>query len=332
MNTPPAIVVVGSLNVDWVVTVPRFPRAGETVCGESLVTHPGGKGGNQAAAAARIGAGRVAVRMVGQVGGEAQGSWLVRGLSDAGVDVSAVAIDPTVASGTALVVVDRQAQNQIIIVAGANGTFESERFATMAGALDAADLVLLQLEIPLETVEAAARAAHHRHACVVLDPAPARCLDAALLGLCDYVTPNESELRVLLGENPAEMLTIDGARDGAKRLRARGARNVVVKMGMSGALLVGQAGEIHWPAVHVTAVDSTAAGDVWNGAFAVALAERLGVEAAGAFANAAAALAVTRPGAQPSIPARAEVDALLHGARTRGPSANPTRTSRRAPI
>lgn len=306
-----SVTVVGSLNVDWALRVPRFPEAGETVQGDSLARYPGGKGANQAAAAARTGS-AVSVSMVGQVGADEPATWLLGQLAAAGVDVSRVGVDATVETGTALIAVDAEGQNRIVVVPGANGTFWPNRLNLALGTLREGDLVLLQNEIPAETVWAAARTAHAHGATVVLDPAPARPASDELLGLCTYLTPNESELRALLGEPyHGEVLRLDEAISGARRLRARGARNVVVKLGAQGAALVGEAGEQHWAAPSSGAVDTTAAGDVWNGAFAAALAERMAIAMAGAFANAAAALSVSRHGAQSSIPSRAEVDEVL---------------------
>lgn len=302
-----SIVVVGSLNVDAVVRVERFPRPGETVIGASHTLYPGGKGGNQACAAARLGG---AVEMVGQVGGDAHAAWLRDHLVRDGVDVTAVARDEAVSSGVATIQIDASGQNQIVIVPGANGTLSPERLrSTAADVMAGASIVLLQLEIPLDTVIEAAIAARRAGAVVILDPAPARAIPDALLAACDYVTPNELELAMLVGASH------DGSLDavaGAHALLARGARNVVVKLGAAGAVLVRRDHDTTpFPSFAVDAVDTTAAGDCWNGAFAVALAEGSSADRAGRFACAAAAISVTRAGAQPSLPTRAEVDALL---------------------
>jgi len=298
----PQIVVVGSLNADLTIRVPRFPVAGETLTGERFETFPGGKGANQAYAAARLGA-RVA--MVGQVGADAHGEWLKRHLAEGGVDVSHVAVDPASATGVAVILVDASGQNEIVLAPGANGTFSSDRLDVAEGLLQSAAFVLLQLEIPLETVEKAARMARRGGARVILDPAPARDIPDALLAMADYVTPNETELAILSGRaRPA-------LQDSAQILRSRGARTVILKAGEQGALLVGDAGEHAWPAIKVDAVDTTAAGDAFNAAFAVALAEGQSDADAGRFATAAAACSVTRAGAQTSMPTRDEVEFLL---------------------
>lgn len=306
--TPKRIVVVGSLNADLVVRLPRFPRPGETLPGESFAQFPGGKGANQACAAARLGA---HVSMLGRVGTDAHGAWLCGSLAADGVDVDGVREDPTVATGVAVIAIDGAGQNQIVIVAGANGAFGAEALHADEARLHAADLVLLQLEIPLETVAAAAAAGRAARATVILDPAPARDLPDDLLAACDWLTPNESELAALVGRPVCALLDPEEAAAGARSLRARGARNVIVKLGAHGALLVTGDEERFVPAVPVTAVDTTAAGDCFNAAFAVALGEGRPPFDAASFAAAAAAVSVTRAGAQPGMPTRADVMELL---------------------
>jgi ribokinase len=303
---PGSIVVVGSLNADLVVRVPRFPAPGETLTGSSFARFPGGKGANQAYAAARLG-GRVA--MVGRVGADDVGRWLTAHLEGGGVDVSAVEAVPGDSTGLALITIDDGGQNQIVLVPGANGTFTPDQPQASAHVIDGAALVLLQLEIPLATVTAVARAARAAGRTIVLDPAPAVPLEDDLLGLVDILTPNESELAALTGGG-----AIAGEADvcdRAERLLAAGARAVLVKWGAHGARLFGALGTHSWTARAVTAVDTTAAGDTFNGALAVALAEGLGVECAGRRAVAAATISVTRSGALPSMPTREEVDAWL---------------------
>lgn len=299
------IVVVGSLNADFVITMQRFPDAGETVVGDSFAVIPGGKGANQAYAAARLG-GNVA--MVGQVGNDSHGAWLKQHLASAGVDVNHVQSDEAVATGVAVIGVDAAGQNRIVLAPGANGAFGVERLKISEGFFSAGDIVLLQLEIPLATVTHAARLAKQADAMVILDPAPARDIGRNLLQWVDYVTPNETELATLT--RPSDKAPDVAAR--AAMLRDLGAKRVIVKMGASGALLVHERGEQCWPALPVQAIDTTAAGDAFNGAFAVGLAEGQAEIDAGCFATAAAACSVTRPGAQPSMPTRAEVEDLLH--------------------
>ncbi|MBA2645582.1 MAG: ribokinase [Pyrinomonadaceae bacterium] len=301
----PHIIVVGSLNADFVLGVERFPTPGETITGRDFAVTPGGKGANQAYAAARLG-GRVS--MIGQVGGDAHAHLLRENLASAGVDVAHVRVDESVSSGVAVISVDALGQNQIVIVAGANGTFGVERLEENARELIArARIVLLQLEIPLPTIEAAARVAKSGGATVILDPAPARELPDSLLALSDYLTPNETELAALthssLDESFFDAHDIEAK---ARQLISRGAKKVIVKMGSRGALFVTNEGTRAWPALRVAVVDTTAAGDAFNAAFAVALAEGKSEIEAGEFATAAAAYSVTKRGAQPSMPTRAD--------------------------
>lgn len=311
MTDDKRVVVVGSLNADFVVRMPRYPRAGETIVGTSFAQFPGGKGANQAYGAGRLGG--PAVAMVGQVGGDTHAAWLRQNLESVGVDVAGVATDPSVSSGIAVISIDESGQNEIVIVPGSNGTFGPQALRAEEDRLRRADVVLLQLEIPMETVVRAAQVARSAGATVILDPAPARPLPDELLAASDYVTPNETELVALDGHSGGGLTRADAAA-GARRLMARGARNVIVKMGAEGALLVGPDGERFVPAFKVSAVDTTAAGDAFNAAFAVALVEGQAPVDAARFAAAAAAVSVTRPGAQPSMPTRQEALALLRGA------------------
>jgi ribokinase len=300
------IVVVGSLNADLVIRVARFPRAGETLTGHGFARFAGGKGANQACAAARLG-GRVV--MVGQVGPDEPGAWLAAQLDESGVETSCVLRDETESTGVALITIDADGQNQIVLVPGANGTFTPERLAVATAALRDTRVVLLQLEIPMQTVLAAAEAGRDAGALVLLDPAPAQELPDRLLALCDYVTPNETELATLTGGG--EVCDAADVRRRAEQLRERGAARVLVKWGPRGAVLFTRDSERWWPPHTVDVVDTTAAGDAFNGAFAVALAAGAGEDTAGRFANAAGALAVTRAGAQAAMPARADVERLL---------------------
>jgi ribokinase len=284
---------------------------GETLIGRSFHVYPGGKGANQAYAAARLG-GRVS--MIGQVGDDEQGEWLRQNLASAGVDVSQVQGNSAVSSGVATITIDAAGRNQIIIVPGANGAFAPEQLHRSQSVLASAKWVLLQLEIPLETVHTAALVAKRAGARVILDPAPARRIPDELLACVDYVTPNETELAILT-ETPPSDLDRAEASERAQLLRKRGARKVLVKMGAQGALLLGEGSDCFWPALPVQTVDTTAAGDTFNAAFAVALAEGVTELEAGRFAAAAAACSVTHPGAQPSMPARDEVEELLRGGR-----------------
>jgi ribokinase len=284
------------------------------VIGSSFAQFPGGKGANQAYAAARLGA---EVAMIGQVGGDPFGGWLRDNLAAGRVDVSSVGVDPAAPTGVALISIDESGQNQIVIVPGANGSFTPAALGPHEDRLRAAGVVLLQLEIPIDTVVRAAERARAAGAVVILDPAPARAdLPAALLAAADWVTPNETELATLDGR-PGATLSRAEATAAARRLCARGARNVIVKLGADGALVLADRGarEQLVPAFAVHAVDTTAAGDAFNAAFAVSLTEGRAPADAAAFAAAAAAVSVTRRGAQPSMPTRDEALALLRQGR-----------------
>ncbi len=306
--TQAAIVVVGSLNADLVVHVPRFPVAGETISGEGFVLLPGGKGANQACAAGRLGG---MVAMVGQVGRDDQGGMLRESLRGAGVDVRLVDQDEQAATGVAIISIDATGENQIILAAGANGTFTPERLARALPLIRSARVLLLQLETPLATVMRAAMEAQAAGVTVVLDPAPARDVPDQLLRLASYVTPNEGELARLVGAPVADEPSMADVDAQAARLIARGATRVLAKLGARGARLITADGVTQWPAWSVTPVDTTAAGDAFNGAFAVALSEGADLDRAVRFATTAAGISVTRHGAQPSMPSRQEVDFRL---------------------
>ena len=299
-----SIVVVGSLNADLVVRTPRFPAPGETITGSDFAVFPGGKGANQAVAASRLG-GRVA--MIGRVGHDDQGRTLRSSLAAAGVDAKAVLDDETAPTGVAVITIDAAGQNQIVLAPGANARLRPADVERSRGLIEGASVVLLQLEVPLDAVEAAACIARSAGVRVILDPAPARLDAAALLPLVDFVTPNENELRVLAGAPPGET-TPEEAVLLLRSLLGRGARMAIAKLGRMGAVAVSSEEHLVWPAYDVEAVDTTAAGDAWNGAFAVALAESRTLKQAGAFANAAAAISVTRAGAQPSMATRDDVE------------------------
>ena len=306
------ITVVGSLNADLVVAVRRFPGPGETVTGHDFAVFPGGKGANQAFAAGRLAGGDMPVHMVGQVGADTYGEWLCQSLAQAGVDVRHVRVDAAAPTGLAMVAIDASAQNQIVVVPGANGSFNPVALTAAHHAVADAAVVLLQLEIPLPTVQTAARIAREAGAVVILDPAPARTVADVLLRSVDYLTPNESELSVLTGGAPQATLRRGDAVTRARQLIARGATKVLVKMGRQGALLVTEGAEHLQPAFPVEAVDTTAAGDAFNAGLAFALARGARESEALRYAAATAAVCVTRPGAQPSMPSRGEVEALFN--------------------
>jgi ribokinase len=299
-----SIVVFGSINMDLVARVPRLPASGETLSGHSFSTVPGGKGANQAVACARLGA---PTRLVGRVGQDAFGAALLDSLRGHGVDTASVAVSPG-SSGIAIINVDDQAENTIVIIPGANGQVGAPDVSRLETILDAASILMLQLEIPLEAVIQAAKLAQARGVRVILDPAPARPLPDELHALADVLTPNESEAAALAG---FAVTDANSAEQAARRLRERGARQVIIKMGGQGAYAFnGQQGYFA-PAFPVKAVDTVAAGDAFNGGLAVALSEGRPLETAVRWGMAAGAVAVTRPGAQPAMPLRDEITQLL---------------------
>ena len=299
-----AVVVFGSINMDLVVRTPRLPTPGETLTGHTFFTAPGGKGANQAVACARLGA---PTRMVGRVGDDLFGEQLRASLRSFGVQDDGVLTTPG-PSGVALIAVDDTAENTIVIVPGANGAVSIADIPRLERALDGARALLLQLEVPIETVVAAARAAHTRGVTVILDPAPALPLPDELYALADIITPNEHEATTLTG---IAVHDDQGAIAAARALIARGARRVAIKLGARGALTADAEGEQFWSPFTVTPVDTVAAGDAFNGGLAVALSEGRSFNEAIRWGLAAGALSVTRHGAQPSMPERNEVLTLL---------------------
>lgn len=299
------IVVVGSLNSDLVAFLDRFPDAGETVRGRDFKSFCGGKGANQAYAAGRLGA---STAMVGQVGDDAAGAAQLENLQSAGVNIEFVWRDANAPTGTAVIGVDVARQNRIIVIPGANGTFTPARLEACQQLLANAEFVLIQLETPMETVQAAAEAAKSGSARVILDPAPATPLSDRLLQNIDYLTPNLAELATLTGRLIADEASVVAA---ARELCSRGAGKVIAKLGEHGAMLVTPQQVEHCPAFDVSPVDTTAAGDCFNAAFSAALVSGKSESEALRFACAAAAVSVTRAGAQPSMPTRGEVQALL---------------------
>jgi ribokinase len=291
-------VVVGSLNMDLVLNVPALPSPGQTILSRSRDRLPGGKGANQAVALARLGAG---VAMVGAVGDDPDGAELLAALEAAGVSTRHVSRRPRVPTGLAVVCVTADGDNAIVVASGANATLTPDDLATAAPALPGAGLLLLQLEIPLETVLAAARAGRDHGVLVVLNAAPARDLPTGLLATVDVLVVNDGEAAALAGGEP---------RDAAVRLRERGPRVVVVTRGGQGCVVAEDRGATALPADPVEVVDTTGAGDCFAAALGFGLAEGRDARQAARFAAAAAALAVTRPGAQ-ATPSRAEVEAFV---------------------
>ena len=296
------ILVIGSLNADLVVRAPRFPAPGETISGGDLVTIPGGKGANQAVAAARQGA---SVSMLGRVGKDNFGDFLLANLQANQVDTALVQRDDA-ATGTAIIVVDANGQNSIVLSPGANGQVRPADVDPAS--LLRPKLVLLQLEIPLESVIHAAAATRGLGARVLLNPAPARPLPDALVVQTDFLIPNETELSLLTGQPVTDVASAESA---ARTLLAKGVQTVIVTLGANGALVVTPEQTIHVPPFRVDVVDTTAAGDAFIGGFSAALLRGLSLEEAVRHGNACGALAATKFGAQPSLPTAEEVERFM---------------------
>ena len=308
------VLVIGSLNADLVVRAPHFPLPGETISGDDLHIIPGGKGANQAVAAARQGA---SVAMLGRVGKDSFGPFLLENLKSDSVDISNVHSDDS-ATGTAIIVVDASGQNSIVLSAGANGKVTPKDIEALN---IEAKVLLLQLEIPLETVIHAAKWGKQKGMTVILNPAPARELPDELIANVDYILPNETELSLLTG---VPVTNITSTEKAAQVLLARGAKNVIVTLGSKGALLVSSHQTTQVESYKVDVVDTTAAGDAFIGGFASKILESdnllsnmqeqalaLQIIKAVKYANACGALAATKFGAQPSLPTKEDVERFM---------------------
>jgi ribokinase len=307
-NAMRPILVVGSLNMDLVARCQRLPAKGQTVFGQDFFTAAGGKGANQAVAAARLGA-RVA--MAGCIGTDAFGDALTAGLRDAGIGTDTVTPvgRPT---GTALITIDAEGANTIVVISGANAACDTALVDRALASAGGPGILLLQNEIPADATAHAIRVAHASGWFVMLNPAPAGPLAGELLPLIDILAPNETEAASITGLSVSGRA---GALAAARHLVSRGGRGVLITLGGDGALYCDPSRCLHCPAVAVQAVDTTAAGDAYIGALGAALAEGRGLPESLGFAAAAAALSVTRLGAQPSLPSRAELAGFIarHG-------------------
>ncbi len=295
------IVVLGSTNTDMVITGKKIPVPGETVSGGKFLMNPGGKGANQAVAVARLSAKKGACTFVAKVGDDLFGRETAARLKRDGI-VSRLVIDKNEPSGTALILVDAKGQNVISVALGANGTLSPDDIAPFKKDIEDAAALVMQLETPIETVECAAKVAHDKGVTVILNPAPARKLPKSLYPLVDWITPNETEAEILTG---VKVVDAASAAKAVEVLKKRGVGHVVITMGSKGAYC-GDCGKL-FPCRKVKAVDCVAAGDTFNGAFAVALSEGKTCAEAIAFAQKASAISVTRPGAQSSVPYRKEI-------------------------
>lgn len=295
------LAVVGSVNMDMVVRVDRFPAPGETRTGDSFQVVPGGKGANQAVALGRLGAD---VCMAGMVGDDASGEAYLKNFRENGVGVGALGIASGETTGTAVIEVERGGENHIVIVPGANALCDGDWLNVTLPRIMDRDIFLFQLEIPHATVFQAMRILKEAGKTVILDPAPARPLPDEVFGYADYVTPNETELTAIAtaaGDLEARM----------RALRAKGAGAVIAKCGADGAYLLSAEGFRHARGYKVKPVDTTAAGDTFNAGFAYGLAAGMGIYDAAVFGNAAAALSVTAPGAQAGMPTREAVEKFI---------------------
>ncbi|MCX6905075.1 MAG: ribokinase [Verrucomicrobia bacterium] len=302
----PRILVVGSSNTDMIIKLDRIPKPGETILGGEFVTAAGGKGANQAVGAARAG-GQVA--FIARVGRDMFGDQAVAGFVRDGIDVEYVFRDPAAPSGVALIFVANDGENSIAVAGGANNRLSPADVKKARGLFAGAKVLVMQLESPLETVQAAADLAAKHGVMVILNPAPARALPDQLLRKISILTPNETEAELLTG---IKVDTEAAAAKAAGKLLARGVQRVILTLGARGAFIANGNDRQLVPGFKVKAVDTTAAGDIFNGALAAALAEGKLLGEAVRFANAAAAISVTRLGAQPSAPARKEIEKLAH--------------------
>lgn len=298
-----SILVVGSSNTDMVIKTANFPLPGQTILGGEFFMFPGGKGANQAVAAARLGG---KVTFVVKVGDDIFGKQALEQFRNEGIDTTFAIIDPKNPSGTALITVDGKGENTIVVAQGANGALITEDLEEIGKHINNYDIVLLQLEIPVQTVIHAASIGSKSGKKVILNPAPGTLLPDTIFKDLFLITPNETEAEMLTG---IKINDPDDARKAAIQLRHKGTKNVIITMGKEGALLLLDEEAKLIPAPKVTAVDTTAAGDIFNGALAVSISEGASLEKAVSFANHAAAISVTKMGAQSSAPYRKEVNA-----------------------
>lgn len=303
--TTSRLTVLGSINVDHIMNIAQFPAPGETVIGKQYQTAFGGKGANQAVACGRSGAD---ITFIACVGDDAIGVEILAQLQRDRIHTAAVSVVPEAATGVAMIFVNEDGENVIGISAGANAALTPEHFAPYKGLVEQSDALLMQLESPLETVIAAAQAAKNHQTRVILNPAPARELPDSLLKLVDVITPNETEAEKLTGISVSDET---GAARAAQVLHDKGIGQVLITLGSRGVWLSVNGEGRRIPGFKVNAVDTIAAGDTFNGAYVTALLEGKPADEAVRFAHAAAAIAVTRRGAQPSVPWRREIDAFL---------------------
>ena len=299
------VLVVGSSNLDLVVTAKRFPNPGETIFGKKFEMFPGEKGANQAVCAARLGC---KTTFIGKMGNDDFREKLSSILIEAGVDTKNLLVDSNEHTGTALITVDESGQNQIVVISGSNMKLSPKDIEQKSALFSHAAVVLAQLEIPIETVVQTAELARQNHALFILNPAPAASLPDGLFPLIDFITPNENELELLSGIKIVDDSSIKRA---SEKLMQKGVRNIIVTLGKRGAMLVNHTCAKLFPVSEVKVVDSTAAGDAFNGAFASSISEGHSIEESIEFANKVASISVTRMGAQSSMPFLNEIKDLI---------------------
>jgi ribokinase len=300
-NAPSRILVLGSLNLDLVLQVPRMPEGGETLASEGSASFCGGKGANQAVACARLG---VPVSMIGRVGDDPAGLMLRAALAQEAIALEGVATTANTASGVAVVILTPDGQNRILLAGGANALLSPADVAAQDAQFDGAGLLVCQLEVPLDTIAAAIMTATARDVPVLLNPAPARPLPAEMLGRIDYLIPNESEATSLTGIGVGDP---DSAARAALALRQQGVRCAIITLGAAGIMIADAQGCRHMPAMPTAVVDTTAAGDSFIGGFATGIAEGLALDDAARLGLRAARICVSRAGAQASLPRRHEL-------------------------
>ena len=316
---PGPIVIIGSINMDLICRTPHIPRGGETVLGEHFMTVPGGKGANQAVAAAKLATRNAPVQMIGRVGDDDFGERLLNGLEQHNVNTKSITITEGVPTGVAMILVDRRGENSITVAPGANAQLSPRDIDRAEGLIRSASIVVMQLEIPQPTVRHAIDVCRRHGIYTILDPAPApeKAFPRGLYQV-DLFTPNQSEAETLLGWEPTHRVKkkrVEDPKQIAADLLARGPRSVVLKLGAKGSLAAGDGAPLeHARAFKVKVVDTTAAGDAFTAALAIARAEQLGWSDTLRFANAAGALTTTAFGAQPALPTREAVDRLVQRA------------------
>lgn len=299
------ILVIGSFMMDLVVRTERFPHSGETVIGTSFSKFPGGKGANQAVAAARLGAD---VTMVGKVGSDLFGDEFLETLKNEGINTANILRDTQYPTGVGSITLEKNGNNRIVVVPGANLHYYSSELDSIKSLIQSSDLLIVQLEMDLNMIEQAVAYAVEVQVPVILNPAPAQKLGDELLKNVTYLTPNETEVELLTG---IKVLTLEDAKNAGKILLEKGVQNVVITLAANGSLVVNQTESFHVPSFKVQPVDTVAAGDAFNGALAVGIVNKKPMREAVEFANAVGALTVTREGAIPSLPSKVEVEHFL---------------------